>query len=192
MMNGAYEHFIMDYGLIPVKLLEDFGAYWKNIFYSMFMHGGFMHFIGNMLFLYIFGDNVEDRVGHLGYIVFYLFSGIVAALAQVLVSPGSSVPMIGASGAIAGVLGAYFLLYPRARVLTLILFGFLIKTIELPAFLFLGFWFILQMFSGTLSLGAAKGDVGGVAFWAHSGGFLAGIVWVILFVKRPQRYRTTF
>jgi membrane associated rhomboid family serine protease len=141
---------------------------------SMFLHGGWMHLLGNMLYLYIFGDNVEDRLGHLGYLVFYLLCGIGASLVQVFFSRSSMVPMLGASGAIAGVLGAYFLMFPRARIMTLIPMFVFFPVVELSAFFFLGFWFLMQFIQGSISLGADVG--GGVAWWAHAGGFVVGAI----------------
>lgn len=156
------------------------------IFTSMFLHGSWMHVIGNMWFLWIFGDNIEDYLGHFQYLVFYLLSGVTAALAQVVLSPDSRIPTVGASGAIAGVLGAYFLLYPKARVLTwfpLIFFFYL------PAWVLLGFWFVMQFVSGTVSSAAGASQGGGIAFWAHVGGFIAGILLIKIFPERPRRYR---
>jgi membrane associated rhomboid family serine protease len=147
---------------------------------SIFLHGGWMHLLGNMLYLYIFGDNVEDRLGHAGYTVFFLFTGGLAAAAEVYVTPDSTMPLLGASGAIAGVLGAYFLLYPRARVLTMIPLFVFFPVIEISAFFFLGFWFVLQFIQGSLAAGA--GATGGVAWWAHLGGFVAGAVLLPLFL----------
>jgi membrane associated rhomboid family serine protease len=142
----------------------------------MFLHGGWAHLIGNMLYLWIFGDNVEDRLGHVKYVVFYLGCGWVATLVHGLSNPGSAIPSIGASGAIAGVLGAYLVLFPKARVVTLIPLGFFIRLTQLPALAVLGFWFVLQLFSGTASLGAKSAQTTGVAWWAHIGGFVAGLV----------------
>jgi membrane associated rhomboid family serine protease len=153
----------------------------------MFVHGGLMHFAGNMLYLWIFGDNVEDRMGHGRFLAFYLLCGAGAALAQVAVSPGSVVPMVGASGAIAGVMGGYFVLYPRSRVLTL--FPFPLMLFELPAVYLLGLWFVMQFLSGlgSLSVPAAEGELaGGVAFWAHIAGFAMGALLVLL-LRRPER-----
>ena len=147
---------------------------------SLFLHGGWMHVLGNMLYLWIFGDNVEDRFGHFRYLVFYLFSGAVAALGQVMIDPFSTAPMIGASGAIAGVMGAYFVLYPRSRILTAIFVVIFMDLVEVPAIFFLGIWFVMQLLSGVGSIGAQAMN-GGVAFWAHIGGFaigaLAGAYW---------------
>jgi membrane associated rhomboid family serine protease len=150
---------------------------------SMFMHGGWMHLIGNMLYLWIFGDNVEDSMGHGRYLVFYLLCGVAAALAQALPDPNSEIPMVGASGAISGVLGAYLLLHPHARVLVVIPFGFILQTMRLPAGLVLALWFGLQLLSNVM----APGQGGGVAFRAHIGGFIAGMVLVSVFKKRHVR-----
>lgn len=147
---------------------------------SMFLHGGWMHLIGNMLYLYIFGDNVEDRLGHVAYLLFYLIAGTGAGLTQVYFQQDSSIPLIGASGAIAGVLGAYFLLFPRARVLTVIPLFVFFPVVEVSAFFFLGFWFILQFLQGTMS--SMAGVTGEVAWWAHAGGFLVGAVLLPLFM----------
>jgi membrane associated rhomboid family serine protease len=154
-------------------------------FTSMFLHASWMHVLGNMWFLYIFGDNVEDYLGHFTYLVFYLLCGLIAMATQVAVNPQSSVPTVGASGAIAGVLGAYFILYPRARVLT----WFFVFVMYLPAWIVLGEWFVLNFLSGAQTLSVARGgrDAGGVAFWAHIGGFLAGLVMVKLFPERRRR-----
>jgi len=154
---------------------------------SMFLHGSWMHVIGNMWFLWIFGDNIEDYLGHFKYLLFYLLSGLGAAFAQVLLNPHSSVPTVGASGAIAGVLGAYFLLYPKAKVLIWFPIFFLCY---LPAWVTLGYWFAMQFVSGAATSLASYSDTrGGVAFWAHVGGFLVGIVLIKLFPERPRRYR---
>ena len=152
---------------------------------SMFLHGSWMHVIGNMWFLHIFGDNVEDHLGHFKYLLFYLLAGILAMATQIVVDPQSHVPTLGASGAIAGVLGAYFILYPGARVLT----WFFVFVIYIPAWIILGYWFVLQFVSGAATSLAYEGhNVGGVAFWAHVGGFIAGVVMIKLFRERPRRY----
>ena len=153
-------------------------------FTSMFLHGGWMHVLGNMWFLYIFGDNVEDYLGHFKYLVFYILAGLLAMATQVAMYLHSNVPTVGASGAIAGVLGAYFILYPRARVLT----WFFVFVIYIPAWIVLGYWFVLQFFAGaaTLSMGPGR-DVGGVAFWAHVGGFLSGMLMIKIFPERGRR-----
>ncbi len=155
---------------------------------SMFLHGGWLHLIGNMLYLWIFGDNVEDRVGHLRFVVFYLGCGIVASLAHLASSPDSIVPTVGASGAIAGVMGAYFVLYPRSRILTLIPLFIVFEIIEVPAVLFLGFWFVLQLLNGLGSLGMADAASAGIAFWAHIAGFASGAALIFVF-RRPERVR---
>lgn len=155
------------------------------IFTSMFLHGGWWHLIGNMWMLYLFGDNVEDLFGHGRYLLFYFACGIVAAFTQVVANPHSLVPTIGASGAIAGVLGAYFLRYPRARVLTLVFLFIFFTFWELPAWVILGFWFLLQFLSGATAL--AQAASGGVAWFAHVGGFIAGMILVALAVPRPRR-----
>ena len=189
--GSSLEPFIYRFGVVPSHwmvgapndLLE-----WPRLFLtlltSQFLHGGFLHLGANMWYLWIFADNVEDRLGHLRFLFLYLGSGIVAAVAQLLISPRSTVPMVGASGAIAGVLGAYLLLFPGARILTLIPLGFFSQTVELPAFLFLGFWFLLQWVEGLTTIGQVA-DVGGVAFWAHIGGFVTGMIGILLL--RPQR-----
>ncbi len=154
---------------------------------SMFLHGSWMHVIGNMWFLWIFGDNIEDYLGHFKYLVFYLLSGFGAALAQLILNPHSNVPTVGASGAIAGVLGAYFLLYPKAKVLIWFPIFFLFY---LPAWVTLGYWFAMQFVSGAATSLASYSDTGGgVAFWAHVGGFIVGIVLIKIFPERPRRYR---
>jgi membrane associated rhomboid family serine protease len=188
----AADHFARTYGEVPAHLAAFLAGSPKyapgNIilpfFTSMFLHGGWEHVLGNMWFLYIFGDNVEDYLGHLKYLVFYLLSGFLAMATQVAIYPNSNVPTLGASGAIAGVLGAYFLLYPRARVLT----WFFVFIIYIPAWFVLGEWFVLQFLYGTSALAAVHGrDMGGVAFWAHVGGFIAGMVMIKLFPERSSR-----
>jgi membrane associated rhomboid family serine protease len=153
-----------------------------NLFVSMFMHGGLLHIGSNMLYLWIFGDNLEDRMGHVRYLLFYLFCGVLATLAHAVSAPSSAIPALGASGAIAGVLGGYLLLFPHARVMTFIPFGFFIALRELPAIFVLGIWFVLQLFTGIADLGVAS-DQGGVAYFAHIGGFLAGLLLVRLFAR---------
>jgi membrane associated rhomboid family serine protease len=173
------KEFVMAFALIPADFT------WLNVFTSMFLHGGWAHILGNMLYLWIFGDNVEDRVGHGRFVVFYLLCGVAAALAQTAVDPQSQVPMIGASGAIAGVLGAYIVMFPRSRVLTLIPLFIIWEVVEIPAVIVLGVWFILQLLSGVGSLASANAG-GGVAFWAHTAGFLTGVALIFVF-KRPER-----
>jgi membrane associated rhomboid family serine protease len=181
-LGRAVDAFTLYYGLVPAAFS------WVNVFTSMFLHGSFMHIGGNMLYLWIFGDNVEDRMGHGRFLVFYLLCGIAAALAQTITTPESIVPMVGASGAIAGVMGAYFVLYPRSRIVTLIPF-FFFQVIEVPAIAFLGIWFAMQFISGVGAIGSTIGrSGGGIAFWAHVAGFVAGITGVALF-RRPERQR---
>ena len=156
-----------------------------TIFTSMFLHGGFMHLIGNMLYLWIFGNNIEDAMGHARFIVFYVVTGVAASFAHALTNLDSTVPTIGASGAISGVLGAYLLLYPRAQVLVLVPLGFFTRVMYIPAFIVLGMWFLLQLFAGASSIGQVGG---GVAWWAHIGGFVAGMALVGLFKKRSVRF----
>lgn len=183
--HGQLDAFMLRCALIPSAFLQNPVAHIPNLVVSMFMHGSWGHIIGNMWFLYIFGDNVEDRLGPIRYAVYYLLMGVCAALAQVYMSASSSLPMIGASGAIAGVLGGYIVLYPHARVLTFFVFIIFVRFIEVPAFFFLGIWFLMQAFSGFGSLTvAARGDVGGVAWWAHAGGFLAGFIFINIFRRR--------
>lgn len=182
------QRFFYLYGFVPEQFERASSVY--SIFTSMFLHGSWMHIVGNMLYLWIFGDNVENLLGHARYLVFYLISGVAAGLTHVFFavnfSPASlSVPMIGASGAISGVLGAYIMRYPRARVLVLIPIFYFITLREIPAVLVLGIWFVLQLFSGVGSLGVQEG--GGVAFWAHVGGFVAGAVLIHLFAPRRRR-----
>ena len=149
-----------------------------RVLFSMFLHGGFLHILGNMLYLWIFGDNVEDRLGHFKYVLFYLACGWAASYAHIWSSPGSPLPSIGASGAIAGVLGAYITLHPHAHVVTLLPLGFFTQIVKIPALFFLGFWFLQQFLMGAMSLGVRTAETGGVAWWAHIGGFVAGVVLV--------------
>jgi rhomboid family protein len=158
-----------------------------RVLFSMFLHGGWLHFLGNMLYLWIFGDNVEDRMGHGRYLAFYLFCGWAATFAHIWAAPASVVPSIGASGAIAGVLGAYITLYPHARVVMLLPLGFFSQLVQVPAYFFLGFWFLQQFLFGAFSLGSPDA-AGGVAWWAHIGGFAAGLT-LVAFLKRPERRR---
>ncbi|MBP1607883.1 MAG: rane protein [Acidobacteria bacterium] len=184
--------FIYEYGAIPAVItggealpqqLQAIPAQ-ITIFTSMFLHGGWAHLIGNMWYLWIFGDNVEEAMGHFRYLIFYLITGLLASLSHIISNTGSVLPSIGASGAISGVLGAYLLLYPRARVLTLIFLGFFIRLIYIPAGFVLGFWFLLQLLGGSMAGGQ---DAGGVAFWAHVGGFVSGLILISLFRKRRPR-----
>jgi len=181
------DYLIAQYGLVPYEFLHGvdlppliFLPIWITLFTSMFLHGGLLHVLGNMLYLWIFGDNVEDAMGHARFLLFYLICGVVAGVSQSALSATSTVPQIGASGAIAGVLAAYFMLYPFARVLTLIPILFFVRLIAIPAIILLGIWFLLQVVSG---VGSGPSG-GGVAWFAHVGGFLAGGVLVFLFRKR--------
>jgi membrane associated rhomboid family serine protease len=180
--ESMLDSFAYTWGLVPYELLQLNPLAIVTVFTSMFIHGGVVHLVSNMLYLWIFGDNIEWALGQLRFIIFYFLCGIGAALAQVLVNPQSTVPMIGASGAISGVLGAYLLLYPRAEVETLVFLGYFVRMIRLPALVVLGMWILLQLSSGFLSLGMEA--MGGVAFFAHIGGFFAGVVLVGLFRRR--------
>ncbi|MER3513333.1 MAG: rhomboid family intramembrane serine protease, partial [Chloroflexota bacterium] len=167
--------------LVPFQVTHRFNLDVALTFFSsMFMHANLLHIGGNMLYLWIFGDNVEDAMGHVRYILFYLLSGVAAALSQILVTPNTRIPMIGASGAIAGVLGGYLLLYPNARILSMVIMFYFIRLVEVPAYILLGLWFILQFFTGFASFGTA-GETGGVAVFAHIGGFVFGLLTVKLF-----------
>lgn len=154
---------------------------WHTALTSMFLHGGWFHILSNMWFMWIFGNNVEDAMGHVRFVLFYVLCGLAAAALQVVSDPNSGVPMVGASGAIGGVMGAYVLLYPRVHVHLLVIFGFYVTTVAVPAVMMLGYWFLLQLIGGFGSLGSAGG---GVAFWAHIGGFVAGLVLIVLFRDR--------
>jgi membrane associated rhomboid family serine protease len=179
--EGGVEAFFDQFGVVPADLTADwgagrfFGGETLAIFTSMFLHVNLVHLAGNLIYLWIFGNNIEDRIGRVGFVVFYLFGGVAAALAQVLIDPESTIPMVGASGAISAVLGAYLVMFPRARILSLVFLGFFYQLIEVPAVIVLGFWFVLQLVDGIASLGLA-GAEGGVAFFAHIGGFVAGVV----------------
>lgn len=166
----ALHLFFANWAMVPALVTQD-GTY-ASLFTSMFLHGGWMHLAGNMLFLWIFGDNLEDEMGHLGYLGFYLAAGVGAGLAQVLSAPYSQIPTVGASGAIAGVMGGYLLLFPKARVDVLLIFIIFFKIIPVPAWIMLGIWFAIQLFSGI----GADATSGGVAYWAHAGGFIVGLV----------------
>ena len=186
--GGTLEQTFYTMGVVPFEVTHNFGpAVALSFLTSLFLHGGFMHIAGNMLYLWIFGNNVEDSMGRGRFLVFYLIAGITASAAQVLASPSSPVPTIGASGAIAGVLGAYIVLFPNARVQTLIFLGYFARMAHLPALLVLGFWFVLQLFNGLLAFGVAQ--AGGVAWFAHVGGFVAGLLLVRLFTLGRRRSR---
>jgi membrane associated rhomboid family serine protease len=185
------EHFVFEYGAVPADLASAFPSVssdsvpvYGTIFTSMFMHGSIAHFFGNMLFLWVFGDNIEDAMGHVGYLLFYLAGGFSAALAHIAFDTGSAVPMIGASGAISAVLGAYLLLFPTGSVRVLIFVG-LPFIFAVPALVMLGLWFITQLLSGVAALEGAGEAAGGIAFWAHIGGFVAGAV-LVWFFRDPR------
>ncbi len=191
--------FLQQYGVVPVKVTHYFRTPYLTLldtFFpflsSTFLHAGFIHLIGNMWFLWIFGDNIEDRLGHIKYLAFYILCGAIASSAHIFFNSQSQIPCIGASGAIAAVLGAYMVTFPRARVTTIVPIFFFIQIIELPAVIVLGFWILIQFFSGTVSLTASPPG-GGVAWWAHIGGFVSGIILSytirILFVRKPVRRR---
>lgn len=183
---AGLDRFLLQAAFIPAKVLGasgpgaglDFGL--GSALLSMFLHGGLLHFLGNMLFLWVFGDNVEDRLGHWRFVVFYVACGFAATTLQALSNPSSTIPTIGASGAIAGVLGAYLFLFPRARIVTLFWLGIFVTTVQVPALLYLVLWFVMQFFSGLISLGSRTSGEGGVAWFAHIGGFLAGplLLWI--------------
>ncbi|MBC7264352.1 MAG: rhomboid family intramembrane serine protease [Chloroflexi bacterium] len=184
----ALEGLIYTAGLIPYHLTHSPNlSSVVSIFTSMFLHGSWMHLLGNMLFLWIFGDNVESVMGHFFYPIFYIGCGVMAALAQVFVGPNSMIPTIGASGAIAGVLGAYLIIYPGAQVETLFLIGYFVRLVRLPALVVLGLWIVLQFFNGLLSLGVATAQTGGVAWFAHIGGFLTGALMGVIFRPLAER-----
>ena len=186
------ERFVHYFGVVPTRFLHAFGSHEVlTIFTSMFLHGGWFHLISNMWALYLFGDNVEDRMGHGRYLVFYLLTGAVASLTHIFFNPDSPVPTVGASGAISGVLGAYLVLFPTARVVTLVpLWFFFPWFVEIPALIYLGMWFVSQLFNGLFALAAPGviGTYGGVAWWAHVGGFVAGLLLVKVFERRRERY----
>ena len=186
-LGERFAEFIYSMGLLPFEITHHIdllpsgpSPIYLTIFSSMFMHGSIVHLLGNMLFLWIFGNNVEDYLGRKKFVIFYLFCGITAALTQIFINPDSKVPMVGARGAIAGVLGAYLLLYPRAKVTTVIIFGFFIRLIKIPAVVVLGFWIIYQFLYGISSLAVRTGE-GGVAWFAHIGGFICGVIIIKIF-----------
>lgn len=197
-LGARQDAFVSAFALVPARLFHPSEAgvgpvpAGVTIFTAMFLHGGFLHVAGNMLYLWIFGNNVEEAMGRVRFLIFYLLTGFVAAYGHALTNTRSAVPMIGASGAVSGILGAYLLLYPRARVITLVFLGFLVRTIEVPAMIVLGFWFVLQFLNALVSAG---GTGGGIAWFAHVGGFIAGMALVGIFKHRGvpfgggRRYR---
>jgi len=194
--NPPFLHSLCVYGAIPREVTGhipagariDFGGYgcrvggsgWGSVLTSMFMHGGWLHLLGNMWFLWVFGNNIEDSMGHARFVAFYLIAGILASATHILSDPSSAVPVVGASGAISGIMGAYLLLYPKVRVQTLVVLIIFIRIFRLPAWVMLGYWFLIQLGSGAASGGAQ----GGVAFWAHVGGFVAGLILIKPFAHR--------
>lgn len=177
--NPALTEFIYRWAAIPSQISQGQDLY--GLVSSMFLHGGWMHIIGNMLFLHVFGDNVEDAMGHARYLVFYLLCGLAAGMAQVLFDPTSQIPLVGASGAISGLLGAYIVLFPHGRIRSLIFLGYFVTVMLIPAWVQIGVWIVLQLVNGFLSLGVQTEETGGIAFWAHIGGFVVGAVLVLLF-----------
>ena len=176
----ALQLFVGAYAVVPAHFHP------ATLITSQFLHGGVLHVGGNKLYLWIFGDNVEDRLGHVRFLFFYLFAGIAAALLQIFFNPFSTVPMIGASGAIAGVMGAYFVLYPQSRVLTVVFLLIIFDVVEIPAIFFLGIWFVMQLLNGVGSIGVSMG--GGTAFWAHVGGFVVGVLAGVGLRRRDRRW----
>jgi membrane associated rhomboid family serine protease len=182
LQDFALQNFFLTWGLVPARFMSGEGL--ETIFTSMFLHGGWMHLAGNMLFLWIYGDNLEEEMGHLGFLIFYLASGVAAGLAQTLPDPGSPIPMVGASGAIAGVMGGYLLMFPKAKVDVLFIFVVFFRIFAIPAWIVLGLWLAIQIGSGV----AIPGDEGGVAYWAHVGGFVAGLVLTLpVWLRRGAR-----
>jgi membrane associated rhomboid family serine protease len=197
LLGAQLRNFLLEYGLVPIRYSDrQIAAHFtlreqlSPFVTSMFLHGGWLHLIGNMWTLYIFGDNVEDFLGHDRYLFFYVVCGVTAGVLHLVTNLGSRLPTIGASGAIAGVMGAYLLLFPRARVLTLLPIFFFFTFLEVPAYVFLGFWFLLQFLSGVGGFLSGQGGAGGIAWWAHIGGFLAGIL--LLRLLQPNRFRARF
>lgn len=199
---GAQSHealnaMIYEFGIVPDHIGAvltgethlSVAAAFLPILTSMFLHGSWLHIIGNMWVLWIFGDNIEDYLGHFPYLIFYILCGFAAAITHILLNAGSDVPTVGASGAIAGVMGGYFLLYPKSRVLTLVPLIVFFTFWWLPAWIVLGYWFLLQFFSGTTSIAYSSPSSGGVAFWAHVGGFVAGLILIKIMPRRVQRER---
>jgi membrane associated rhomboid family serine protease len=194
--QNALNNLINQYGLVPCEYTQHCSTheyagtpnpFFFTLLSSMFLHAGWVHILGNMVFLWVFGDNIENSMGHLRYLIFYLLCGLAANALEIATGVDSAIPGLGASGAIAGVLGAYFVLYPKSRVGTLLTLGFFFIPVRLPAFFLIGFWFVLQLFSGLVALApTASHAAGGVAYWAHVGGFAAGVTLIWLF-RHPQR-----
>lgn len=188
LVSSDPEQFIQSYALIPATIslinLETLIPFIT----SMFLHGGFLHIISNMWFLWIFGDNVEERLGFLGYPLLFLLSGLVGSIAQYLLNPQSNIPMIGASGAVSGVLGAYYILFPHHRIRSVVLLFFVITVVNIPAGIYLLYWFVLQFFSGVAGIPSLSNNVSGVAFFAHVGGFLTGVILANMFKRSEKGY----
>jgi membrane associated rhomboid family serine protease len=180
-IEGTGTEFINEFAMTPVVVAQ--GAAPHTLITSMFLHGGLAHIFGNMLYLYIFGDNIEDTMGRKRFIIFYLLCGVIASASQLVLNPDSVVPNLGASGAVSGILGAYLVLFPKAKVNCILIFGFFIRFVTLPATFVLGFWFVIQFFSGLASIPQVTQDVAGIAYFAHIGGFVAGAALVKLFKK---------
>lgn len=200
--DRALNRFLMEYAVVPAKLWPVFNHVLNGdlgalplllpLLSAMFLHGGFLHVAGNMLYLWIFGDNIEDRLGHFGYLCFYLLCGVFASLVQSVFSPESMIPSLGASGAIAGVLGAYIVKFPRVQVQAIFPIGFIPIPFKISAVWLLGFWFVQQAFNGVASVGTRTMtgvEQGGVAYWAHASGFVIGALIAVLFVRDPDPYR---
>ncbi len=194
----SLRQFIYTYSLIPYEITHGVSLFpgiqkipYLTILTSMFLHGGFIHIIGNMWYLWIFGNNVEDTLGHFKFTLFYLLCGLGGTFGHILSGPNSQIPSLGASGAIAGVLGAYLILFPTARILTLVPLFYFIQIVRLPALLLIGFWFILQLFSGVAAITSPQ-QGGGIAWFAHIGGFLTGFLLILILPKRPRRRRPNY
>jgi len=196
-LGREINEFYLNYGLVPAKYTSEYISKFTlyqlvvPFFTSLFLHGGIIHLLGNMLTLWIFGDNVEDRLGHAGFLIFYIAMGLVANFAQLVSAPGSEIPIIGASGAIAGVMGAYFIFYPKSRVVLLVPIFIIIDFWEVPAYTFFVFWFLLQFFSGAMSLMGDSGNFGGVAWWAHIGGFVGGMLLALTVYRKKKKKKKT-
>ncbi|MBD2163949.1 rhomboid family intramembrane serine protease [Calothrix membranacea FACHB-236] len=189
--NAQLEQFFQLYAVVPRELTTNFAAEWTTLFTSQFLHGGWWHLISNMVFLWIFGNNIEDRLGHVKYLIFYLTCGALAALCQWFIGMNSGIPSLGASGAISGVLGAYIIRFPHARVMTLAFLGFFVTTIRVPAMILIGLFIVQNVLSGFVSLQTAANmsvETGGVAYWAHIGGFVFGIILAPLLGLFKQEY----
>ncbi len=197
-MGRDIEEFFRLFGVVPAHYTTELGSQYTLLglilpfFTSLFLHGGWLHLIGNMLTLWIFGDNVEDRLGHRNFLIFYIAMGLVAGISQVVSAPTSQIPIIGASGAIAGVMGAYFIFYPHSRVVLMVPIFIFIDFWEVPAFTYFIFWFLLQFFSGAVGLMSDGGSFGGVAWWAHIGGFVCGMLLALtLFRKKKKKKKNS-